>query len=76
MRNITYKYKVGDIVVLKPEHQPEVEIPYVGSKIRVGLVKIIDCRDYDGPTYKFEGLDGYYQEACIECLVEEAKDED
>ena len=73
MRNITYKYKVGDIVVLKPEHQPIIVIDWTDTKVKVSTVKIIDRRDYNCPTYKFEGLDGYYQEACIECLVEEAK---
>jgi hypothetical protein len=73
MRNIIYKYNVGDIVELKEKHRPEVEIPYVGAKVKVGLCKITEHRDYNGPCYRFEGLDGFWQEACIAGLATESE---
>jgi hypothetical protein len=72
MRNITYKYSVGDIVELKPKHYIE---QHIGNEEVVYLktVKIIVKKDYCGPCYKFEGVPGFYKEACIKRLIEAVK---
>ena len=71
MRNITYKYNVGDLVVIKPKHHREVELPQLG-KVKVGLGKIAECRDYNGPCYRLEGFEGFWQEHCFAGLAFEA----
>ena len=65
MRNITYKYNVGDCVVLKPRHAICVDICPDGSLIKIYRVKIAERRDYNGPAYRFEGVYGFFKEACI-----------
>lgn len=71
MRNIEYKYRVGDMVVLKPRHAICVDICPDGSLIKIYRVKIAERRDYNGPAYRFEGVYGFFKEACIndECIT-------
>ena len=64
MRNITYMYNVGDVVELKLKHQANLLLPN-GEVVFATRVKIEECRDYNGPCYKFEGVHGFYKEACI-----------
>lgn len=66
MRNITYKYNVGDWVILKRKHWICDEIDEDGVECRISIVQITDRRDYNGPCYKFYDVKGYYQEACIQ----------
>lgn len=70
MNNITYKYEIGDWVVLKRKNRICDHIDEDGVAGRISTVKIIDRRDYSGPAYKFEDLPGYYKEECIlqKCL--------
>ena len=70
MRNTTYKYNIGDTVALKPEHYITLDIDSDGVEVKVTTVDIEDRRDYNGPTYKFKGIPGYYIEDCIKgkCL--------
>lgn len=63
MRNITYKYNVGDIVKFKDKfHSPTCGL--VGLEGTTAV--IADRRDYNGPCYKLAGGDGFYKETCFE----------
>lgn len=73
MRNITYKYNIGDIVELKPENSFDME--FCGSHIRVTSVRIVERRYYDCPCYRFEGFDGFWEENCILGLREGTKND-
>ena len=64
MRKITYKYNTGDVVELKLKHQANLLLPN-GEVVLATRVKIEERRDYNGPCYKFEGVQGFYKEACI-----------
>lgn len=67
MRNITYKYNIGDVVELKPKHRATVNVG--GKYITLSTVIIVERRDYDGPCYRFTGDPTFYKEACIKALV-------
>ena len=67
MRNITYKYNVGDFVVFKDKFSPSASTDlknYVGQ-----VVMITECRDYNGPCYRLEGYDGFFTETCFAGLA-------
>ena len=63
MRNITYKYNIGDVVELKPKHRVTVNVG--GKYITLSTVIIVERRDYNGPAYRFEGINAFYKENCI-----------
>ena len=67
MRNITYKYRVGDVVELKPKHRINTKVN--DKEFLLSEVIIEECRDYDGPCYRFVGDNTFYKEACIKTLV-------
>lgn len=68
MRQITFKYEVGDVVKFKDKFHPSASC---GLKALVGCTaKVIERRDYDGPCYRLEGLDGFFTENCFASLKE------
>jgi hypothetical protein len=71
MRNITYKYNVGDIVALKPNHYYEAEIN--GTKVLVTAAEIVERKDYNGPCYALGGSGCFWKEACFAGLAMELK---
>ena len=63
MRNITYKYNLGDIVKFKDKfHSPTCSL--VGLEGTTGVVE--ERRDYNGPCYKLAGMDSFCKESCFE----------
>jgi hypothetical protein len=63
MRNITYKYNLGDVVKFKDKFHS----PTCGLKGLEGTTAVIaDRRDYNGPCYELAGGDGFYKETCFE----------
>lgn len=68
MRNITYKYNVGDIVKFKDKFHS----PTCGLIECAGLTaEIVDRRDYNGPCYKIKNNTGYFKESCFAGLATE-----
>lgn len=64
MRNITYKYNIGDLVRFKNKFHPTASC---GLREVAGQVaRIIDRKDYAGPAYAIEGSPNtFYKEACF-----------
>lgn len=67
MRNITYKFKVGDIVKFKDNFGPTASCDLKGLEGTVGVVA--DKRDYNGPSYLIAGTNCYYKESCFAGLA-------
>lgn len=64
-----YKYAVGDTVQFKKRFR---SIASCGLKELAGkVVKVVDCRYYGGPCYKFEGFEekGWFTEATLKGKV-------
>ncbi len=63
MRNITYKYNVGDVVKFKNKFHS----PTCGLKGLEGTTGVVEeRRDYNGPCYKLAGMDSFCKESCFE----------
>lgn len=65
MSNVNYKYNIGDTVRFKERFEP---IASSGLTEMAGLtVKVLDCRFYGGPCYKFEGYEdkGWFTEQTL-----------
>lgn len=63
MRNITYKYKVGDKVQFKNSFHPSASC---GLRALAGrIVTIVECKDYNGPCYRVDCLDSFFTEKCF-----------
>ena len=67
MRNITYKYKVGDIVKFKDKFPPSASCGLAELAGTKGV--IADKRDYNGPCYLIAGDNTYYKESCFAGLA-------
>ena len=63
MREITYKYNVGDTVELKPKFHRWTEV--VGNNELITVAKIVERRDYNGPAYRLNCLEGFFKESCF-----------
>ena len=63
MRNITYKYNVGDIVKFKDKFHSTASCDLASLVGTTGVVE--ERRDYNGPCYKLVGGDCFYKEACF-----------
>lgn len=63
MRQVTYKYNIGDIVKFKDKFHP---CASCGLKERAGTTaKVVDRLDYGGATYRLEGITGLFKERCF-----------
>lgn len=62
MRNITYKYNVGDTVVFKSRFIRSTcgLVELAGTKAEVEAT-----RDYNGPAYKLKDHEGWFKENCF-----------
>lgn len=70
MRNITYKYKVGDTLEFKPKHYFEADV--MGTKVLVTSAEVVERRDYNGPCYALGGCAGFWKESCFVGLASTA----
>lgn len=69
MRNIIYKYEIGDTVMFKCTFHPTASCSLL--KLSGKTAVVTDRRDYNGPVYKLEGYDGYFTEDCFAGRYEE-----
>jgi hypothetical protein len=69
MEKITYKYNVGDRLQFKKKFHATASC---GLKALAGCTaKVTERRDYNGPCYRLEGLDGFFTEKCFAGLKED-----
>lgn len=64
MRNITYKYNVGDVIKFKNKFHNTCSCGLKGLEGTTGIVE--ERRDYAGPCYKLVGGNSFYKESCFE----------
>ena len=64
MRNITYKYNLGDVVRFKSKFHESASCGLAELAGTQGVVE--DRRDYNGPCYKLAGGDSFIKESCFE----------
>jgi hypothetical protein len=70
MRNITYKYSVGDYVKFKDKLAPTASC---GLAEKAGFIaKITERFDYGSACYALEGYEGVFTENCFDGLASEA----
>ena len=63
MKNITYKYNLGDVVKFKDKFHS----PTCGLKGLEGTTGVVEeRRDYNGPCYKLAGMNSFCKESCFE----------
>ena len=63
MRQITYKFNVGDTVRFKDKFHPYASC---GLKERAGTTAVVTERfDYSGAAYRLEGITGLFKERCF-----------
>lgn len=67
MRNINYKYNIGDTIAFKSSFSESACTTLFGLEGKV--FEIVDRKDYGGPTYKLFGLEGYFAEDCFAGLA-------
>lgn len=67
MRNITYKYNIGDKITFKSKFCEDACTTLFGLEGKT--FEIIDRQDYAGPTYKLYGLEGFFAEDCFAGLA-------
>jgi hypothetical protein len=64
MRNITYKYNLGDVVRFKSKFHESASWGLAELADTQGVVE--ERRDYNGPCYKLAGMDSFCKESCFE----------
>ena len=67
MRNITYKYNLGDVVRFKSKFHESASCGLAELAGTQGVVE--DRRDYNGPCYKLAGMDQFFTEKCFDGSV-------
>lgn len=67
MRKVSYKYNIGDVVALKPDHYFEADV--MGQKVLVTAAEIVGRKDYNGPCYNLGGSGCFWDEFCIAGLA-------
>lgn len=67
MRNITYKYNLGDVVRFKFKFHESASCGLAELAGTQGVVE--DRRDYNGPCYKLAGMDQFFTEKCFDGSV-------
>ena len=63
MRVITYKYDIGDTVKIKEKLHTSASCRL--KELAGTVAKIEDKRDYNGPCYKLEGIEGFFVERSL-----------
>lgn len=67
MRNITYKYKVGDAVKFKDHYDSSASCNLFDL---AGSTAVIEERaDFNGAAYKIKGDDAWFKESCFAGLA-------
>ena len=67
MRNITYKYNLGDVVRFKSKFNESASCGLAELAGTQGVV--VDRRDYNGPCYKLAGTNQFFTEKCFDGSV-------
>jgi hypothetical protein len=67
MRNITYRYNLGDVVRFKSKFHESASCGLAELAGTQGVVE--DRRDYNGPCYKLAGMDQFFTEKCFDGSV-------
>jgi hypothetical protein len=67
MRNITYKYNLGDVVRFKSKFHESASCGLAELAGTQGVVE--ERRDYNGPCYKLAGMDQFFIEKCFDGSV-------
>ena len=70
MRDIIYKYNVGDTVELKPKFHRWADV--MGTSVLITAAEIVERRDYNGPAYALGGLTGFFKESCFVGLASQS----
>ena len=69
VRQITYKYNVGDTIKFKDKFYPYASC---GLKERAGTTAVVTERlDYCGATYRLKGITGLFKESCFAGIKED-----
>lgn len=67
MKQINYKYNVGDTVKFKERFHPSASC---GLEALAGsTAKIVERINYGGATYRLEGITGIFKERCFAGLA-------
>ena len=69
MRNITYKYNIGDIVKFKEKFPPSAACGL--AEKASSTAKVVERKDYGGPAYRLEGHGEWFKEGCFAGRVTE-----
>jgi len=67
MRNITYKYNLGDVVRFKSKFHESASCGLAELAGTQGVVE--ERRDYNGPCYKLAGMNQFFTEKCFDGSV-------
>jgi len=67
MRNITYKYNLGDVIRFKSKFHESASCGLAELAGTQGVVE--ERRDYNGPCYKLAGMDQFFTEKCFDGSV-------
>ena len=67
MRQITYKYNIGDTVKFKDKFHPSASCRL--KELAGQTATITERKDYGGPAYKLKGHDGFFKQACFAGLA-------
>lgn len=72
MRQITYKYNIGDVIRFKEKFNKTTTSCL--KKFASRAAKVTERRDYNGPCYRLEGIEGFFTERCFTGIVEVSMD--
>jgi hypothetical protein len=67
MRNITYKYKVGDLVKFKDHYDSSAVCNLFDLAGSTAVIE--EMSDFNGPAYKLVGDDAWFKESCFSGLA-------
>jgi hypothetical protein len=67
MRNISYKYNLGDVVRFKSKFHESASCGLAELAGTQGVVE--ERRDYNGPCYKLAGMNQFFTEKCFDGSV-------
>ena len=67
MRQIEYKYKVNDLIKFKDKFSPSASCDL--KELAGQSARVVERRDYNGPSYRLEGHEGFFKESCFQGRV-------